>query len=307
LLGFLGTVIGISQAIGSLGDALTTGNLKFQDIQLHEAFGQVALAFETTALGFIGLLLLSICESSLQAWTDHALGALRSWVHETRAKLATVSSGSQLAQATVTLTEMSGGLTALTEQGEDSVRLSGALVPRIFLPARIKSETFWLGVFDVGDRSEVYWLNESKEEWVPIAPLRKGVQWTDFHWLPDVSRLVALGAPGQVGPIIFDITFVATKGSDVPIEANRTKSHNWFDHDVDIEQMCFLSPNEAMFFRKGGGRGLYWRSPMVRARPLSRPEWPANAFLGSWRGWIAVKRNEQIQMWRAKDSDCHMS
>jgi biopolymer transport protein ExbB/TolQ len=64
-LGFLGTVVGISIAIGGLPTAM-------QDRNLEGLMGGLRTAFDTTFFGLVGSLLLSLLVLSLQAISSKA-------------------------------------------------------------------------------------------------------------------------------------------------------------------------------------------------------------------------------------------
>ncbi len=85
LLGFLGTIVGLAEAMANISQELLSGRAKLAALQ--QGFSDVALAFETTLLGLAGLLLLTTGEygfkshvvrrlKSLQAHFDSVIGSI---------------------------------------------------------------------------------------------------------------------------------------------------------------------------------------------------------------------------------------
>ncbi len=62
LLGFLGTIVGIGEAMAKISQELLRGSAN--TIVLEDGFNDVALAFETTFLGLAGLLILTAGEEA---------------------------------------------------------------------------------------------------------------------------------------------------------------------------------------------------------------------------------------------------
>lgn len=76
LFGFLGTVIGIGQAIGSLKAGMqwdADGQFSVNQSLVKESFAGMALAFETTLLGLVGLLIVGTMHAFVRKRLDEAL------------------------------------------------------------------------------------------------------------------------------------------------------------------------------------------------------------------------------------------
>ena len=83
ILGFIGTVLGISLAVGGFSDFLTT-NVSIDQVdevtaQLGEVASGLSFAFDTTLLGLLGGLIASVASSGVQAREERGL-TWTSWV-----------------------------------------------------------------------------------------------------------------------------------------------------------------------------------------------------------------------------------
>ncbi|HEX5103424.1 MAG TPA: MotA/TolQ/ExbB proton channel family protein [Pirellulaceae bacterium] len=86
LFGFLGTVIGIGQAIGSLDQGMDfdpAGHLTTKPALIKQSFEGMALAFETTLEGLIGLLLVGTIHAFLRKRLEQQLARAQPYFTET--------------------------------------------------------------------------------------------------------------------------------------------------------------------------------------------------------------------------------
>ncbi len=89
LLGFIGTIIGLAKAMNTLGGELLRDNVD-QSV-LEEGFKDVALAFDTTFLGLVGLVLILTADTSLRRWASTQLAAAGQYLDQVVDGLSTVS------------------------------------------------------------------------------------------------------------------------------------------------------------------------------------------------------------------------
>lgn len=83
ILGFIGTVMGVSTAVASLGDGMNSGGMSGMADSLNSVFGGLGTAFDTTLLALIMSLFVKIPQSAMQKSEEDLISNVDEYCNET--------------------------------------------------------------------------------------------------------------------------------------------------------------------------------------------------------------------------------